>query len=136
MDDLGISQRRTRRTIALPAPITLAFIPYGRNLEKLAAAGRRAGHELIVHVNMEPTDRGVDPGPKALLTSLSENEIRERLGWALSRFDGFVGVSNHMGSRFTEWPDGMEVVLRELKRHGSCEPRRFPRPRPDRGVCC
>ncbi len=118
MDDLGIDQRRTRRSIALPAPLTLAFLPYGYNLKKLSAAGRSAGHELIVHVNMEPIDRDVDAGPNALLTELDDDEIRARLEWALTRFDGFIGVSNHMGSRFTEWSDGVEVVLRELRGRG------------------
>lgn len=118
MDDLGIDQARTRRVIALPAPLTLAFIPYGYNLKELSGAGRAAGHELIVHVNMEPKDRGIDAGPHALLTSLSDDEIRTRLTWALSRFDGYIGVSNHMGSRFTEWPEGVAVVLRELRGRG------------------
>ena len=27
IDDLGLSQKRARRTIALPGPITLAFLP-------------------------------------------------------------------------------------------------------------
>jgi polysaccharide deacetylase 2 family uncharacterized protein YibQ len=118
MDDLGIDQRRSRRVIALPGPLTLAFIPYGRNLRTLSAAGRKAGHELLVHVNMEPTDRGIDAGPHALLTGLKMDEIRSRLNWALSRFEGFIGISNHMGSRFTEWPDGVEVVLQELRGRG------------------
>ena len=118
MDDLGIDQARTRRVIALPAPLTLAFIPYGRNLKQLSGAGRDAGHELIVHVNMEPKDRGIDAGPHALLTNLGNDEIRSRLKWALTRFDGFIGISNHMGSRFTEWPDGVEVVLQVLRGRG------------------
>ena len=118
IDDLGLSQARVRRTIALPGPLTLAFLPYGHNLRKLAQEGRSAGHELIIHVNMEPKDLDVDPGPKALLTSLNGDEVRKRLAWALAQFDGYIGISNHMGSRFTEWPDGMEVVVRTLKRRG------------------
>jgi polysaccharide deacetylase 2 family uncharacterized protein YibQ len=118
IDDLGIDQARTKRAIELPAPLTLAFIPYGYNLRSLAGAGHAAGHELIVHVNMEPTDRGVDPGPHALLTSLPVAELRRRVDWALGQFDGFVGINNHMGSRFTEWPDGMEVVLQALQARG------------------
>lgn len=118
IDDLGLSQKRVRRTIALPGPITLAFLPYGHNLKKLAKEGRAAGHELIIHMNMEPKDHDVDPGPKALLTSLGEGEIRARLDWAFGQFDGYIGISNHMGSRFTEWPDGMEIVVQALKRRG------------------
>ncbi len=118
IDDLGLSRARALRTISLPAPITLAFLPYGNNLRKLADASRSAGHELIIHVNMEPKDHDVDPGPQALLTSLSTDEVRDRLEWALGQFDGYIGISNHMGSRFTEWPDGMETVIRVLKRRG------------------
>ena len=53
-----------------------------------------------------------------MLTSLAVDEVRNRLEWALARFDGYIGISNHMGSRFTEWPDGMETVVRVLKRRG------------------
>ena len=118
IDDLGLSQRKARRTIALPAPLTLAFLPYAHNLPALADAGRRAGHELLVHVNMEPKDHDVDPGQNALLTSLGDDELRRRLEWALGRFDGYIGINNHMGSRFTEWPEGMEIVIETLKRRG------------------
>ena len=118
LDDLGIDKKRSRAAIALPGPLTLSFIPYGYNLPAMTQAAREAGHELMVHVNMEPLDHGVDPGPNALLTSLKLPEIQRRLDWALSQFDGYTGLSNHMGSRFTVWPDGMEIVLRTLNRRG------------------
>ena len=118
IDDLGLSQTRVKQTIALPSPITLAFLPYGHNLKKLTKEGRAAGHELIIHVNMEPKDHDIDPGPKALLTTLEPDEVHRRLLWAFDQFDGYIGISNHMGSRFTEWPDGMEVVVKALKRRG------------------
>ena len=118
LDDLGIDQKRSRNAIELPGPLTLSFIPYGYNLPKLTRLARAAGHELMVHVNMEPLDHDVDPGPNALLTSLKPEELRRRLTWALSRFEGFTGISNHMGSRFTAWPEGMEIVLRALNEHG------------------
>lgn len=118
LDDLGIDQKRTRHAIQLPSPLTLSFIPYGFNLKPLTADARANGHELLVHVNMEPIDRGVDPGPNALLTSLKPFELNRRLDWALSRFDGFTGINNHMGSRFTGWPEGMELVVSALKARG------------------
>ena len=118
LDDLGIDQKRSRNAIALPGPLTLSFIPYGYNLPSLTQLARASGHELMVHVNMEPLDHDVDPGPNALLTSLKPMELRRRLDWALSRFEGFTGVNNHMGSRFTAWPDGMEIVMRTLNERG------------------
>jgi hypothetical protein len=33
------------------------------------------------------------------------------LRWDLSRFDGYVGVNNHMGSRFTQSRDGMRLAM-------------------------
>ena len=78
----SIDKRRGRRAIDLPAPVTLAFLPYASELAEQTAQARARGHELLVHVNMEPTDRGIDPGPKALLTSLSPAEIRERMNKA------------------------------------------------------
>ncbi len=43
----------------------------------------------------------IKPGPNALTVDLPEEEIRRRLGWALDAFEGYVGINNHMGSRFT-----------------------------------
>ena len=37
---------------------------------------------------------------------------------ALDSFDGYVGVNNHMGSRFTAFRPGMETVLRQFKARG------------------
>ena len=118
LDDLGIDQKRSYAAIALPAPLTLTFIPYGYNLPAMTQTARKAGHEVMVHVNMEPLDHGVDPGPNALLTSMKPAEVQRRLDWALSRFEGYTGLSNHMGSRFTAWPGGMEIVLQTLNRRG------------------
>jgi uncharacterized protein len=67
---------------------------------------------------MESLDSGKDLGPNALRTALSAAEIRRRLDWALSRFDEFVGVNNHMGSRFTRDRAMMKLVLSAIKGRG------------------
>lgn len=118
MDDVGVNQPRSREAVRLPGPLTMAVIPYGRHLKKYVAEARRNGHEIMVHVPMEPLDPGADPGPNALLTSLGPDELLRRLRWDLDRFDGYVGISNHMGSRFTTWDEGMRLVMREMHRRG------------------
>jgi polysaccharide deacetylase 2 family uncharacterized protein YibQ len=115
IDDLGIDQKRTRNAIALKGPLTMAFLPYGYNLRVLTKDALNLGHELIVHLPMQPTAADANPGPNALLHHLDEDEIRSRLAWNLSQFDGFVGINNHMGSNFTTWDEGMSVVLKEIK---------------------
>ena len=118
IDDAGIAQARTARAIDLPPPLTIAFIPYGRNLDRQARRARESGHELLLHIPMEASSTAVDPGPNALLTSLDGDEIMRRFRWALSRFDGYVGVNNHMGSKFMARADLLEPLLAEMNARG------------------
>lgn len=118
LDDLGLNRAGTNRAIALPAPLTLAFMTYAEGLPELAARARRAGHELMLHVPMAPRDAAYDPGPNVLRAELAPAELARRLDWGLARFEGFVGVNNHMGSRFTASRQGMAPVMATLRARG------------------
>jgi hypothetical protein len=117
IDDVGIDRPRSKRAWELPGPLTMSFLPYAKDLHEQARAARARGHELMLHLPMEPAGRA-DPGPNALLVSLSDAEIKQRTAAALDSFDGYVGVNNHMGSRFTTFRPGMETVLRQFKGRG------------------
>lgn len=117
IDDLGMDRRRSAEAAALPGPLTLAWLPYAGNLEQQTAAAREHGHELLVHMPMEPLG-GEYPGPNALTTSLSADTVRHRLGQHLDRFPGHVGMNNHMGSRFTSNARAMAPVIDELRARG------------------
>ncbi len=116
IDDMGMVQGTLKRFARLPAEITFAFLPYSPNLEYQTRVMRDNGHELIVHLPMEPKRRTADPGPQALLTRLSDAELEQRIAWNLGRFEGFTGINNHMGSRFTEDPRVMRTVMSALKK--------------------
>ena len=118
IDDLGVDKRKTQRMIELPGPLTLSFIPYANDLAAQTGTARAMGHELMLHMPMQPLDPKFDPGPGALFTTLSEEEIRNRLKLSLARFSGYVGINNHMGSRFTADKTGMAVVMDELRERG------------------
>ncbi len=118
VDDLGLNQTRSKVAIGLPGPLTLAFLPYAPKLPEQAASARKAGHELLVHVPMEPEGKLGDPGPQALMTHMQSQEILERLRWNLDRFDHYVGINNHMGSKFTQDADRLALVFQELKTRG------------------
>lgn len=118
IDDLGLNRPKTWRTIELPAPLTLAFLTYATGLSEMTASARARGHELIVHMPMEPLNPRENPGRNALVTEETSERMASRLEWGLSRFEGYVGINNHMGSRFTAWTGGMEVVMREMRRRG------------------
>ena len=118
IDDAGLDKKRTAAVIGLTAPVTISFLTYGEGLPEQARLARKAGHEIMVHMAMEPLNKSIDPGPNVLLTESSANKTLERLRWGLERFDGYVGINNHMGSLFTSDTVGMEVVMQELKRRG------------------
>ena len=117
IDDVGIDRPHSRRAWELPGPLTMSFLPYARDLREQAKAARAHGHELMLHLPMEPNGRA-DPGPNALLVTLSESELRQRVNSALESFDGYVGVNNHMGSRFTAFKPGMDTTLRLFRERG------------------
>ncbi len=118
LDDLGLDRVRTAEAIRLPGPVTMSFMTYADDLPQQTEMARRAGHELLLHVPMEAVDRHEDPGPHALYTSLSREEILDRLRWGLGRFGAYVGINNHMGSRFTADAAGMAPVIDELRARG------------------
>ena len=118
LDDLGLNRPAARRAIALPGPLTLAFMTYAERLPDLATKARASGHETLVHVPMEPESGAEDPGPNALLTAHDSATLHERLTWGLNRFEGYVGINNHMGSRFTSQSEGMRTVFSQLRARG------------------
>ena len=117
IDDVGIDRPRSRRAWELPGPLTMSFLPYAKDLRDQAKAAHARGQELMLHLPMEPMGRA-DPGPGALLVSLDDAELKQRATTALDSFDGYVGVNNHMGSRFTANKPDMETVLRLFKARG------------------
>lgn len=118
IDDLGVDRKRSERVIPLRAPLTLAWMTYAQDLPRLTHEAHQRGHELLVHVPMQPIGEGWDPGPDVLEVNVHPEENRRRLDWGLTRFDGFVGINNHMGSRYTSDRVGMRVVMEELKKRG------------------
>jgi uncharacterized protein len=117
---LGLSESATKAAIEqLPAAVTLSFSPYTRGLERWIALARARGHEVMLDLPMEPaTFPNEDPGPQALLTSLTPRANLDRLDWVLSRGSAYVGLAGSMGSRFTATREAVEPVLREVQARG------------------
>ncbi|WP_417830010.1 divergent polysaccharide deacetylase family protein [Thalassospira sp.] len=118
IDDAGLDQSRTARTVDLPGPITISYLPYARDLQAQVNAARKAGHEVMLHMPMEPSSSSIDPGPHALLASYDRQTILNEMNWMLNQFEGYVGVNNHMGSKFTADPERMQIVMEVMKARG------------------
>ena len=117
---LGIGAAMTQHAIErLPPAVTLAFSPYGPGVDRAAIRARAAGHEVLLQAPMEPFDYpDNDPGPQTLLSSLPLDQNMDRLHWLMSRFQGYVGIINAMGARFTSTEQSLAPVLKETARRG------------------
>lgn len=117
---LGVGAAKTTDAIIkLPGAVTLAFTPYGSDPSKLVERARAQKHEVLLQVPMEPFDYpDNDPGPQTLLTTLSAEQNADRLAWHMSRFQGYVGIANFMGSRFVATDAAMQPIVKEAARRG------------------
>lgn len=103
----------------LPPPVSLAYGAYGRGLQERVTKVRTAGHEVFLAIPLEPDNYpSTDPGPHALLTTLPPKDNIKRLQWAMSRYSGYIGVTNYMGAKFQSDLGSVAPVFEELKRRG------------------
>ena len=117
---LGIGQSVTADAITrLPGEVSLAFAPYGSDLERQAQRARENGHELFLQAPMEPFDYpDNDPGPQTLLANQSSEQNIDKLHWLMSRFTGYVGVMNFMGARFSASDTALTPVFKDISSRG------------------
>lgn len=119
IDDLGYDLNLAKSFMNLDLALTLSLLPRAPFTKKIAGAAEQKKCEVMVHLPMEPEDYPrVDPGPGALLTKMNEYELNNLMEENIEMVPGARGANNHMGSRFTESVEKMQVLLNQLKRRG------------------
>jgi polysaccharide deacetylase 2 family uncharacterized protein YibQ len=115
IDDLGADLQAARQLLALPYPLTFSILPHLRASRETAAEVRRAGHEVMLHLPMEPQPGPhVSPGEGEIGIGMTSFEIEQILESDLASVPQAAGVNNHMGSRATADPRLMAAVMRAL----------------------
>ncbi len=118
IDDLGQDKQMAQKFLELPGPLTLSVLPHLPHTRRVADAVRAKKWEVMVHLPMEPQEYpAVNPGPGALLLTMTPDVLIEQLRKNLAAVPGAVGANNHMGSRLTAQSGQMNQVFSELKRH-------------------
>lgn len=121
---VGLSAADSRAAIdGLPGAVTLAFSAYTPNPDALLEAARARGHEVLASIPMEADGYPLnDAGPRSLLTGSPPATNRENLEWALSRLQGYVGVTGASdgmrGERFAAQTASFGLVIEEVGRRG------------------
>lgn len=119
IDDLGHNMKGTKEMLDLPISLTVAIMPFLSTTERDAKLAHEKGHEVIVHLPMEPK-KGKKSwlGPGAITTDMSDEKIRKRVIEAIENVPYAVGMNHHMGSKVTEDERVMKIVLEVCKEKG------------------
>jgi len=115
IDDLGYETEVAKKMMELEFPVALSILPFLQHSEFTAEEGRKNNQEIMLHLPMEPNNSGANPGPGAIKSSMSEEEIRQAVRECILDFPYAIGVNNHMGSKITKDREIMEIILEEIK---------------------
>ena len=117
IDDLGYDSRIAESFLQIDAPVTLSILPFSPFQKKIYRNTKRKKIETMIHLPMEPMEfPRVDPGPGALLTSMSPDELILTLEKNLDTMPSAKGVNNHMGSKMTSMSNQMYQIFTILKK--------------------
>jgi hypothetical protein len=115
IDDLGPNKNVAKEVLALKAPLTLSILPRETYSAWIAEEGHRLGHDVIAHIPME-AEKSYKLGEGGLYTWMTDKEIADTLDKDISSIPHALGVSNHMGSAFTQDERAMQTLIAELKK--------------------
>ena len=117
---MGLNAASTQNAAdRLPGAVTLAFAPYGVDLDKQVTKAREAGHEILLQLPMESFGGPREmPGPHSLTTDAKADVLKDNLHWLMSRFTGYVGVSNFLGAKFTANEQALSQIFHETAQRG------------------
>lgn len=117
IDDIGNNRILGQRTVDLPGPLNLAFLPHTPFARSLAEQSHRRGHEVMLHAPMA-NKNGAKLGPGGLTENMTPQQWQTTLLDNLHAIPHVSGINNHMGSLLTENPDAMRTVMTVLQQRG------------------
>jgi uncharacterized protein len=119
IDDIGYDRPIAEKFMSLEVPLTLSFLPHAPFSRTILGKARDKGLEAMLHLPMEPIEYpDVNPGPGALMSNMTPDELIEQLEQNISRLEGIKGVNNHMGSRLSASSEQMRQIFSILKKKG------------------
>jgi polysaccharide deacetylase 2 family uncharacterized protein YibQ len=114
LDGVGTMPQQAARAVALPGPLTLAWLPRAPHLADQMAAAAARGHEAMLQMPAESPGR-LDPGGDALRTWLPPAANRAILRAALEQVPDAVTIDQPEGSLAALSVPLMDLVMAELR---------------------
>ena len=117
IDDLGPSKKAVLEVFNINASLTFSILPLETYTKWIAEEAYRLGYDVIGHIPMEAS-KPHSLGKGGLYTWMTDNEILDALAEDLDSIPHIKGISNHMGSAFTEDERTMYVLMSGIKERG------------------
>ena len=113
LDDGGQKMDLVAIAGKLPPEVGVAVLPFLPYSAETAFSMNESGHEVWLHLPMEAVGDS-DPGPGALMVSMSDGELRDAVYMAINNIPHVVGINNHMGSKATANLRMMTWMMQDL----------------------
>ncbi|GMO33678.1 MAG: hypothetical protein Ta2B_14100 [Termitinemataceae bacterium] len=110
LDDAGNNLPELEPFLRFPGPLTIAVLPALPNSVEAARRIRSRGKTVFLHQPMESLS-GQDPGPGAIYTGMSREEVLYVLAKNVNEVGPVAGINNHQGSKATQDKMIMDAVL-------------------------
>jgi polysaccharide deacetylase 2 family uncharacterized protein YibQ len=117
IDDFGYSREPISAFADIDRPLTFAVLPYRPFSNEAAARGLSSGHQVILHLPMEPLAQAEQSEKLTITVPMKDEEIQVMTQKAIKTIPGLIGVNNHQGSRATADKRVMKVILGELRQN-------------------
>jgi len=119
IDDIGNEIESLYDLLDIGVTMTYSVLPYSEHAADACTIIEANNAHAMMHMPMEPESYpDTDPGRGALLTGMSDREIKEAARQALAMVPCARGANNHMGSRMSADRDAMSAFLSVIRDQG------------------
>ncbi len=116
IDDFGQSRAGVQEMMQIDRHLTFAIMPFLEFSRSDAETAYERGHEVIVHLPMEPNYGKLSwLGPRPIMAGMSKGMVEELVRDAFEKVPYAVGANIHMGSKASSDPTIIDGILDIIK---------------------
>ena len=117
IDDFGYSAEPIPAFANIKQALTFSVLPNRPYSNEAAANALGAGHQVMLHLPMEPLTLTNDREELVISSAMSDEQIKTTVARLLTTVPGATGINNHQGSKATADRRVMRAVMAAVKSH-------------------
>ena len=120
IDDMGIDIVKSKQILKIPEIYNFSYLTYAKNLQLQIDFAKGQGKEILLHIPMESIKVFTvsDYGGIYLTTTKTPEQNLKIFKDMIGDTTGYIGINNHMGSKFTSNYRQLYNIVSELKNMG------------------